>query len=59
MIKLLKRLTSQQWGMIGISFLLIMAQVWMDLKVPDYMATITEKLQIHGTKVAEILQPGA
>lgn len=58
MFKLLKRLNRREWGMIALSLVLIVAQVWMDLKVPDYMATITEKLQQTHTTTAEIMQPG-
>lgn len=58
MFKLLKRLLPREWGMIGLSLLLIIAQVWMDLKVPDYMATITERLQSHTTTTAQVIEPG-
>lgn len=44
--------------MIGISLIFIVLQVWLELEIPSYMSTITEKLEQHGTTVNQILQPG-
>ena len=58
MIKLFKRLNKKEYSMIGISLIFIIVQVWLELEIPSYMSTITEKLEQQGTTVNQILQPG-
>ncbi|ETY74046.1 ABC transporter ATP-binding protein [Lactiplantibacillus fabifermentans] len=58
MFKLLKRLNGREYGMIGISLVFIVAQVWLELSIPGYMSTITTKLETAGTTVSDVLQPG-
>lgn len=58
MIKLFKRLNKKEYSMIGISLFFIILQVWLELEIPSYMSTITEKLEQQGTTVNQILQPG-
>ncbi|GEO64329.1 ABC transporter ATP-binding protein [Companilactobacillus nantensis] len=58
MIKLFKRLNKKEYSMIGISLIFIILQVWLELAIPSYMSTITEKLEQSGTTVNQILQPG-
>lgn len=58
MIKLFKRLNKKEYSMIGISLIFIVLQVWLELEIPSYMSTITEKLEMSGTTVNQILQPG-
>ena len=41
MLKLLKKLKTAEWIMVVISVILIALQVWLDLKMPDYMSNIT------------------
>lgn len=58
MIKIFKNLKSREWSMIGISFVFIVVQVWLDLKLPDYMSEITRLVQTEGSAMAEIWQAG-
>ncbi|MFC6180071.1 ABC transporter ATP-binding protein [Lactiplantibacillus daowaiensis] len=58
MFKLLKRLNRREYGMILISLVFIVAQVWLELSIPGYMSTITTKLETAGTTVSSILKPG-
>jgi len=58
MIKLFKRLNKKEYTMIAISLVFIVAQVWLELEIPSYMSTITEKLEMKGTTVSQIIQPG-
>ena len=58
MIKLFKKLNKKEYSMIGISLIFIILQVWLELEIPSYMSTITEKLEQQGTTVNQILQPG-
>ena len=45
MFKLAKNLTKKDVFVILISFLLIFAQVWLELKMSDYMSEITRLVQ--------------
>ncbi len=58
MIKLLKNLEKQQIGFILLSVVCIVAQVWLDLKLPDYMSNITMLVQTENSEMTEILKNG-
>ena len=58
MIKILKRLDRKEWLQIGISFVFIVLQVWLDLKLPDYMSEITRLTQTPGNEIREVWQAG-
>ncbi len=58
MIKLLKRLKPKQWLYIMFSIALIVLQVYLDLKLPDYMASITTIVQTEGSLVKDVLGEG-
>lgn len=58
MIKLLKRMTKRECGMVCASLVFIVAQVWLDLKMPDYMSAITTLVQTPGSEMSEILLNG-
>lgn len=58
MVKILKYLKTKEWLFIGISILFIIMQVWLDLRLPDYMSTITQLTQTPGSEMSEILLNG-
>ena len=58
MIKLLKNFTKKDWLMIFLSFILIFSQVWLELKMPDYMSEITVLVKTEGSKMSDILVKG-
>jgi len=58
MIKLLKNFTKKEWFLIGISVMLIFFQVWLELKMPDYMSEITILVQTEGSEIKDILING-
>ncbi len=58
MIKLLKGFKKKDWFLIIVSFILIAAQVWLELKMPDYMSEITQLVQTEGSKMKDILLNG-
>ena len=58
MIKILKNLTTKEWGFIGLSAILIFFQVWLDLTLPEFMGKITELVQTPGSQMNEILAAG-
>ena len=59
MIKLLKKLKPKQWLYILFCVALIVLQVYLDLKLPDYMASITKIVQTEGSLVKDVLGEGA
>ncbi len=59
MIKLLKNFTKKEWGLVIVSFVLILAQVWLELKMPDFMSEITKLVQTEGSEMPEIIKNGA
>jgi ATP-binding cassette, subfamily B, multidrug efflux pump len=58
MIKLLKNFTKKDWLMIFLSLILIFSQVWVELKMPDYMSEITVLVKTEGSKMSDILVQG-
>ena len=58
MIKIFKHLKSKEWAMIFISLALITVQVWLDLKLPDYMNEITKLIQTKSSGMSAIWQAG-
>ena len=58
MLKILKRLSGKEWLQAGISLLFIVSQVWLDLKLPDYMSEITRLTQTQGSALADIWKAG-
>lgn len=58
MIKMLKNFEKRDWFFSIIAFLLIVSQVWLELKMPDYMSEITQLVQTEGSKMSDILLNG-
>ena len=58
MFKLFKNFTKKYYLLIFISFIFILVQVWLDLKLPDYMSEITKLVQTEGSKMSAILENG-
>lgn len=58
MFKLLKKLRKKDLLLILVCAGLIVFQVWLDLKLPDYMSEITQLVQTEGNTMAEILTAG-
>ena len=58
MLKLLKDFTKKDYLIIFIIILLIIFQVWLDLRLPDYMSQITVLVQSEGSQMSEILEQG-
>ncbi|MFV0559227.1 MAG: ABC transporter ATP-binding protein [Enterococcus sp.] len=59
MFKIFKRTSTTERILILSSFVFILLQVWMELKIPDYMSDITRLLQEQGTETSDIMAPGA
>ncbi len=58
MLKLLKYLNKKEWGLMLVALAFIVAQVWLDLTMPDYMSEITTLVNTEGSTMAEILTAG-
>ena len=58
MIKILKKMKKKELLMIFVAVMLIVFQVWVDLKMPDYMSEITRLVQTDGSKMTDILKNG-
>lgn len=58
MIKILKNLTTKEWGLVAIVLVLIVFQVWIDLTLPEFMGKITELVQTPGSGMQAILFAG-
>lgn len=58
MLKVLKKLNGKQKIYICISLMFIVFQVWLDLKLPDYMSNITTLVQTEGSAISDILRQG-
>lgn len=58
MQRLLRYFDRRQWAMIAASIVFIVIQVWLDLKLPDYMSAITTLVQTEGSAMADILTQG-
>ena len=54
MVKIFKYLKPKEWLMAGVSLIFIVAQVWLDLKLPDYMSKVTILSQTPGSAMSEI-----
>lgn len=54
MFKLLKRLKPVEWAFVFVGIVFIVAQVYLDLKMPDYMNTITQIAQGKGGEMSDI-----
>ena len=58
MFKMFKKFSKKDWLMVLLSIILIVVQVWLDLKLPDYMSSITSLIQTEGSKMKNILEQG-
>ena len=58
MIKLIKNFKKKDWLIVLVSAIIIVLEVWLDLKMPDYMSQITVLVQTEGSRMSEILKNG-
>ena len=59
MFKLFQNLKAKEWILFAISLVFLVSQVWLDLKLPDYMSEITQLVQTSGSDMKDILEAGA
>lgn len=58
MIKLLRHMKGREWLFFLVSLVFIISQVWLDLKLPDYMSEITTLVKTEGSAMADIWASG-
>lgn len=58
MIKLFKHFHKEEWFLIIISIIFIIAQAWLDLHIPEYMSSITYLITNETTELGPILEMG-
>ncbi|MCR5148620.1 MAG: ABC transporter ATP-binding protein/permease [Eubacterium sp.] len=58
MFKLLKKLSKKEVLMVIFCIAFVVVQVWLELKMPDYMNKITRLVETEGSKMGEILKNG-
>lgn len=59
MFKLFKKFNKKDIIYMIICISLIVVQVWLELKMPDYMSSITRLVQTEGSTMKEIIEQGA
>lgn len=58
MIKLLRYMKGREWLFFLVSLVFIISQVWLDLKLPDYMSEITTLVETEGSAMTDIWASG-
>lgn len=58
MIRIFKNLSRKDYGLFLLAVVLIVAQVWLDLSLPDYMADITKLIETEGSAMNDVLLAG-
>lgn len=58
MLKIFKYLKLNEWIQAAVSLVFIVIQVWLDLKLPDYMSGITQLVQTPGSAMSDIWEQG-
>ena len=58
MFKLFRYLRKRDWAFLAVSAALIVLQVWLELKMPDYTAAVNRLMLTEGSKMSEILSNG-
>ncbi len=58
MFKAIKRMRRQEVVLLIFSILLVLAQVWTEMKIPDYMSSITMLVQTEGSEMSAIWKAG-
>jgi ATP-binding cassette, subfamily B, multidrug efflux pump len=58
MLKIFKYLEKKEWLLVFSSLVFIVTQVYLDLKLPDYMYEVTMLVQTEGSKMSEVLLNG-
>lgn len=58
MLKIFSHFQRKDWLLVFCALVFIVIQVWLDLKLPDYMAEITKLVQTEGSEISDVLSQG-
>lgn len=58
MSELLRCMKPKEWGYFALSLIFIVAQIYLDLAMPDYMAEITRLVETPGSELDDVLASG-
>ena len=58
MIELLKKMRRKEWLMAGLCALLVLGQIYFDLRLPDYMSNLTVLIKSPDSTMSDILRTG-
>ena len=58
LIKLLKKMDVREWIMAALCAVLVLGQIYFDLKLPDYMSDLTVLIKTEGSTVADVVRTG-
>lgn len=58
MLKIFSHFQRKDWLLISCALVFIVIQVWLDLKLPDYMSEITRLVQTEGSEINDVLSQG-
>ena len=58
MLKLLKKMHGREWKMIAVSVLLIIGQIYFELRLPDYMSDLTVLIETPGSTMGDVFRTG-
>ena len=58
MLKLMKNFTKKDVLTILACIIIMVFQVWIELRLPEYMSTITRLIQTSGSTIPEVLKQG-
>ncbi len=58
MLSIFRHLRRKEWALVLVSIGFVYAQVWLDLKLPDYMREITALMQTSSQSMADIWRAG-
>lgn len=58
MLKIFRNLSRRDAALLAVSVVFIALQVWLDLRMPDYMTEITQLVQTPGNEMSQVLLAG-
>lgn len=59
MLRIFRNIKSRDVALAAIAIVFIVAQVWLDLKLPDYMSEITQLVETQGSEMHQVISAGA
>lgn len=59
MLKLFKKMRSSEWKMTDVCVLLIIGQIYFELRLPDYMSNLTVLIETPGSSMGDVYRTGA